>query len=664
MRFRQVHLDFHTSEKIAGVGAKFDKKQFQDTLKLGHVDQITLFAKCHHGWSYYKSDANVMHPSLGGRELLREELAAAHEIGVKAPIYLSVGFDEKLVKDHPDWLRRERDGKLAVTPDFEVAGYHEFCLNTPYLSVVLDQVRDVCRTFLPQGLDGIFLDIVGERTCYCGFCNAALRAAGEDPADEQAHRALGRKVYKNYTDLIRRTVDEYGKEIPVFHNSGHISRGRRDLSDCDTHLELESLPTGGWGYDHFPLSARYVGQCGKEFLGMTGKFHRSWGEFGGFKHPNALRYEVSLAVANGAKCSIGDQLHPSGRLDPVTYELIGKAYGELESKEPWLDGVASVADVGLLSSEAVRAVRGVPQDKEVAHADAGAARILLEGHYLFDVCDTFSDFSKYKVLILPDDVTVDGEMKTKLSIFLQNGGKILATGTSALDCEEGDFVFDLGAEHVGACPFVPAYLRPAFTAECVGDTAYLIDTAAQNIRAREGAHVLAGIDAPYFNRTPEHFCSHRNTPASGEILCPAITEGQDGIYCAFPLFTEYATVGSLICKSVIVHLLDRLLGKEKTLSVTLGAQGICTLMKQAEHERYVLHLLYASPVRRGSGVEVIEDILPVYDTEVTLRLREPIARAVLVPEGTPIPLSKEGDLYRMTVPKIECHRMIALEIGK
>ncbi len=62
-----------------------------------------------------------------------------------------------------------------------------------------------------------------------------------------------------------------------------------------------------------------------EFLGMTGKFHTTWGEFGGYKHPNALRYEAGLSIANGAKCSIGDQLHPEGLMDKATYELIGAA---------------------------------------------------------------------------------------------------------------------------------------------------------------------------------------------------------------------------------------------------------------------------------------------------------------------------------------------------
>ena len=56
-----------------------------------------------------------------------------------------------------------------------------------------------------------------------------------------------------------------------------------------------------------------------DYLGMTGKFHLSWGEFGGYKHPNALIWETSLTVAHGAKCSIGDQLHPLGKMDPATY---------------------------------------------------------------------------------------------------------------------------------------------------------------------------------------------------------------------------------------------------------------------------------------------------------------------------------------------------------
>ena len=49
IRYRQVHLDFHTSEYIPDIAADFDKEEFAKTLEEAHVDSITCFARCHHG---------------------------------------------------------------------------------------------------------------------------------------------------------------------------------------------------------------------------------------------------------------------------------------------------------------------------------------------------------------------------------------------------------------------------------------------------------------------------------------------------------------------------------------------------------------------------------------------------------------------------------------
>ena len=50
---RCVHLDFHTSPAIEGIGSQFNKAEFTKTLKDAGVDLITVFAKCHHGYCYY-----------------------------------------------------------------------------------------------------------------------------------------------------------------------------------------------------------------------------------------------------------------------------------------------------------------------------------------------------------------------------------------------------------------------------------------------------------------------------------------------------------------------------------------------------------------------------------------------------------------------------------
>ncbi len=64
MNFRQVHLDFHTSEYMENVGANFSKEQFQAALKAAHVNSITVFSKCHHGWSYHPTKATRCTPIL------------------------------------------------------------------------------------------------------------------------------------------------------------------------------------------------------------------------------------------------------------------------------------------------------------------------------------------------------------------------------------------------------------------------------------------------------------------------------------------------------------------------------------------------------------------------------------------------------------------------
>jgi hypothetical protein len=44
---RQVHMDFHTSEHITGVGSRFDPDRFVTVLKTAWVNSVNLFAKCH-----------------------------------------------------------------------------------------------------------------------------------------------------------------------------------------------------------------------------------------------------------------------------------------------------------------------------------------------------------------------------------------------------------------------------------------------------------------------------------------------------------------------------------------------------------------------------------------------------------------------------------------
>lgn len=248
--------------------------------------------------------------------------------------------------------------------------------------------------------------------------------------------------------------------MAVFHNTSHLAPGDRSIVPHFSHFELESLPTGGWGYDHFPISAAFARTLGKPYVGMTGKFHTFWGEYGGYKHPNALRYECALMLAFGGGCSVGDQLDPTGAVDPSTYSIIGQAYREVARKEAWCVGVQAVADIALLSPSGHARPGETDWISRQHPVDAGCARLLLESHYLFDVVDRFSDFSPYRLLILPDIIRIDAELARRLEDYRAAGGKLLLSGQSGLNPEGSAFALDVGASYQGLSTFNPDYILP------------------------------------------------------------------------------------------------------------------------------------------------------------------------------------------------------------
>ncbi|MDD6275711.1 MAG: alpha-L-fucosidase [Clostridia bacterium] len=647
-RLRQVHLDFHTSPNIPDIGVSFDKEEWQSALKDGHINSITVFSKCHHGYSFHPSKVNEMHPNLKF-DLLGAQLEACKEIGVNAPVYISAGLDEKDALAHPEWLQRNKNDVNDYGNFTENPRFHLMCLNTAYLDKLLAEIDEVMSVYNPCG---IFLDILFEHPCWCAKCRADMTALGLDYTNDADAEEFGRQVYRNYLNKVEAVVRKHSKTASIFHNSGHILKGRRDLLDTMEHLELESLPTGGWGYDHFPMSASYARTLNKPFLGMTGKFHQSWGEFGGFKHPNALIYEASLSLAMGAGCSIGDQMHPCGKLNPSTYKLIGAAYSEVEKKEPWCIGAKNIADIAVLGHEAITRNRNC----EKSSSDVGANRILLETHRLYNFIDEYEDFSKYKLIILPDGISASGEFRKKIKEFAANGGKLLLSGKSCLD-DDNDFFVDAGIKFRGENEFEPNYMIPDFdtvngkTEYVIRSKSYLFD----NI----DAEVIANAQNPYFNRTVHHFCSHQHAPNDESCTYPAAVIKNNIAYIGWDIFGVYGKSGDLHIKELVNYVLTRLMSGESSVTVKgLPDRGVVSLTKHGN--RSVVHLLFAHTSIRGENIEVIEDIVPIYDIEVKVKADKP-SRVYLAPEMTDIDFTYENGEVSFTVPKVYIHQMICID---
>ncbi|HHV99217.1 MAG TPA: beta-galactosidase [Clostridiaceae bacterium] len=647
---RQIHLDFHTSEYIPDVGLNFNPKDFARTFKEASVTSVTVFARGHHGWLYYPSKRfpELVHPNLKRRNLLLEQVRALHEEGLRAPVYITVQWDYQSATTHPEWLIRKKDGSHEGE-SFTEPGFHQsLCVNTGYYDFLKAQTAEICE-LLGNELDGIFFDIVGIRPCWCAACLAEMKKEGIDIADEQAVRAFAKKVIDRFKKNMTEVVRSYSSNCTIFYNMGHIGPCTKASSNYYTHFELESLPSGSWGYLHFPVTARYARKLKTDCLGMTGKFHTEWGDFHSLKNVAALEFECFRILSYGFACSIGDQLEPCGMLNPATYRLVGKVYSQFKERESWARPSKPVVEAALVTSE------NSLYEHQIPDSVFGASQMLEELAIQFDIIDEEMDLDGYRLVILPDDFIASETFQGKLNEFVMKGGKVISCARGGLN-NTGNYPDCFGVRHIGKAEKYPDFVVPE------GEMAYGLEEGNEYVIYQRGeaiqataAKTILKARAPYFNREGDHFCSHRYTPSAKGECYPAAFMNNGVIVFSHPLFTQYRENAPRWCKQLVSNAIDLLLAKRLVRHNGPSTMTV-SLLEQPEQRRFTAHLLSYIPVRKSATIDIIEERTVLHNVLMEFNLPREIKSVRLVPENIPLEI-RDG---KILVPKVDGYAIVEL----
>jgi hypothetical protein len=659
---RTIHLDFHTGPDIPDVGKDFDAEEFARTMAEARIDSVTVFASCHHGHLYYDTDRPERHPGLPkSLDLLGEQIEALHRHGIRAPVYMSVQVNEYAANVNPGWIAVDPDGRQVKRGGPLGAGWHVLDMSSPYQDFLAEQIDEVLRKYGP--LDGLFLDMCWDQVSVSRWAIDGIHRMGLDPREDGDRHRYARAVAHGYMARFKQMVDDAHREhgpVGIWFNSRpktNLHEERKFLR----HIEVEALPTGGWGYAYFPYTARFVRPLNLPTLSHTARFHKSWADFGGLKPEAALLYECSLILSQGMTNGIGDQLHPRGVLEKPAYDLIGRVYHHIEACEPWVHGGRLLSQIAVIIDPDLGDRPGP--------AGLGIIRSLQQLRHQFDLLPSTADLTAYPLVIVPEMVAVDTALADKLRAYLQAGGALIVSGSAALDGNGAPILSELGIATHGDSPFTVSYLRVGeqmskrpmgSMGQRIPDMDHVMYEQGFRMSAAEGSEVLCRVVEPYFERNYRHFSSHFQTPPDKLSPYAAIIQCGRAITFAVPIFTAYGRHGNLSYRDILDNCIERLL--PQPLIRDDGPSHLETTVVR-KGGNVIVHLISFSVVRRTQDLDIVEDAIPLVDMPLAVRVDQEPVRVLLEPAGRELEFTFQDGYVHTAVSVLEGHAMVVFEGG-
>ncbi len=580
---RAVHFDFHTNGGIFDFGKDFDAEKFAQQLSDARVGYVNLFAQCNLGFAYYPSKVSVPYPTMKG-DMFGTALRACHKKRIGVTAYLNIGLNHEQAIRHPEWLKMDKEGHLY---NFKRGGnyFRRMCYHNPeYRAFVVSVIKEILENY---DADGIFCDCLSLMPCYCRTCMDDMLKAGIDVTDDEAVEKFADEALLEISRDIRAAVPT-DKRLYLNGLPQHYTY------KMNTHYEVECLPAT-WSYDFFTAHTAFARPLYNEVIYMNGRFQTDWGDFGGYKGKAAIENDFYDALTQGVTTSLGDHLHPARIAEPDIYRDLGEIYTKIEKYEKWTDNAKFIPEMVLLSD-----------CWWLGKSHNGAARLLSELKYSFDIVDVKGDFSKYNLVILPDDIKVTPELKEKLRAHLDKGGKIISTGSSGISADGSGFALpEWDFDFVGDDGCNKPYYSLNFGENGLAEMQYYMYSQGILMKAKAGNTSLAEHILPYFNEEYNGRDYTFYTPPMKESGHSAALINKKGnvAHISFPIFKAYYDSFSAPHKALVKKILEIMYPDNLIKGEGLPTTARATLTGTDEYK--LLHVKVTYPEHKGRNMGII-----------------------------------------------------------
>jgi len=694
---RRILFDMHVNDWDARLLAQFDPKVFVDALRKANITTVTVPANGHTGLCYYPTKVGKEHENVRGKNILGQMIDLAHQSGLNVIVYYCMTYVDWYWEQHPEARIVDADGKSDKVLMNSTGAPRRFsvnCINNPgYRDFVVAQLKELCASY---DFEGVWPDMTFWATvCYCPACQQryANEVGGEIPRvidwADLTWVGFQRKRQEwlvDFAHLVTSTIRQYKPQVGISHQSISYSGDWLFGSSVDLSRETD------WPAADLYADRNQLSFLAKLFYSLSEK--KPFEHLNTWHHPDIWEHVVPRTQAqleavtfdvnmNGGALAFIDAVDPRGTINPENYEMAGRVFAQLARFEPHLGG-QPVQDVGIFynldalfdlaengTSTAPARYIGDPlktASTATAHRNAAisAARNLIYEHIPFGVVTrkNLNELSRYQIIVLPNVVMLNDEDMAALKAYVTAGGSLYASKHTSIISNDGHrqanfMLADLfGVSYEGETHEVLTYVSPTtahaemfkpFSAE-YPSTLRDVQVKAQ---AQPNAEVIATITLPFTDPKGTPYASILTDPPGEPTSYPSVVLNRYGkgkvIYAAGALETwEHDSQ-----RPIFANLLRLLATRPFAFESDAPKSVEMMLYDQPERERLVLNLLNFQSELPNIPIEGIT-------VRVNLPDKTP-RRVVMLPDGTALPASIQGNCVEFSLPRLETFALAAIE---
>jgi hypothetical protein len=85
---------------------------------------------------------------------------------------------------------------------------------------------------------------------------------------------------------------------------------------------------------------------------------------------------------------------------------------------------------------------------------------------------------------------------------------------------------------------------------------------------------------------------------------------------------------------------------------------VAMLNEQPDKKRTILHLLHYIPERRGTDFDTVEDVIPLHNLHVSVKVDRSVKAVTLVPQNRTVDFKRSNKRIELTIKELAGHQMI------